>query len=187
LARDSDNASPAAGQSLTAAPRLTVDRSCGDGATESTTAPTETAPVPSNPPATSSPEPEEILTAATSDDLSALLTEPNDCRDTIEHLAARYRGRTIEFDGNIATMSKHGDEHSRYDILVRPRDYSETSAIGPSFQFKDVNISFDLHLTGSNIPESLRQGDNLHVIAQVEDYNSTQRLLFLDPVSTEVR
>jgi hypothetical protein len=51
--------SPAAGQSLTAAPQLTVYRSCGDGATESTTAPTETAPVPSNPPATSSPEAEE--------------------------------------------------------------------------------------------------------------------------------
>ena len=95
-------------------------------------------------------------------------TEPIDCSDTIEHFAARYRGRTIESDGNIATMSNLGDEHSRYDILVRPGDYSETSGIGPSFQFKDVNISFDLHLTGSNIPDSLRQGDNLHVIAQVE-------------------
>ena len=38
---------PAAGQPLTAAPQLTVDRSCGDGATESTTAPTTTAPAPS--------------------------------------------------------------------------------------------------------------------------------------------
>ena len=52
---------------------------------------------------------------------------------------------------------------------------------------KNLNISFDLHLTGSNIPDSLRQGDNLRVIAQVEDYNSTQSLLFLEPVSTEVR
>jgi hypothetical protein len=105
---------------------------------------------------------------ATSDDLSALLTEPIDCKDTIEQLAARYRGGTMELDGNIATMSNHGDEHLGYDILVRPGDYSETSGIGPSFQFKDVNISFDLHLTGSNIPDSLRQRDNVHVIAQVE-------------------
>ena len=88
---------------------------------------------------------------------------------------------------NIATMRNHGDEHSRYDILVRPGDYSETSGIGPSFQFKDVNISFDLHLTGSNIPDSLRQGDKRHVIAQLDYYNSTKSLLFFDPVSTEVR
>jgi hypothetical protein len=178
--------SPAAGQSLTAAPQLTVDRSCGDGANESTTAPTETAPVPSEPPATSSPEAEEILTAATSDDLAALLTEPDYCSDTIESFASMYRGRTIEFDGNIAAMNNHGDYDTRFDILVLPGDFSESSAIGPTFQFRDVNI-FDLHLAGSNIPDSVGQGVNLHVIAQVGDYNSSNCLFFLDPVSTEVR
>lgn len=167
--------SPAAGQSLKAAPQLTVDRSCGDGAKST-----------SEPPATSLPEVEEILTPATSDDLAALLAEPDNCSDAIEQFASTYRGRTIEFDGNIAAMNNHGDDDTRYDVLVSPGDFSESSALGPTFQFRDVNIS-DLHLAGSNTPDSVGQGDNLHFIAQVEDYDSSSCLFFLNPVSTEVR
>jgi hypothetical protein len=163
---------PAAGQALKGAPRLTVDRSCGEGATESTTL--------------SEPEAEEILTAANNGDLAALLAERDDCSDTIERFASTYRGRTIQFDGNIAAMSKHGDTDSRYDILVRPGDFSDSSAIGPNFQFRDVNIS-DLHLAGSNRPDSVGQGDNLHVTAEVENHDSGSCLFLLDPVSTEVR
>lgn len=163
--------SPAAGRAVERAPRLTVDRSCGDGATESTTA--------------IEPKPAEILTAATNADLAALLAG-DDCGDTIEQFASTYRGRTIEFDGHIADMSNHGDYETRYDILVRSGDFSESSANGPNFQFRDVNIS-DLHLAGSSIPDSVRQGDNLHVVAQVEGYDRSSCLFFLDPVSTEVR
>jgi Domain of unknown function (DUF4839)/PASTA domain len=128
-----------------------------------------------------------VLTVKNNKDLAALLAVTDDCSDTIEGFAAKYIGRTIEFDGNIAYMNNHGDYKTRYDILVNAGNYSKTSSIGPNFQFKDVNIVNDLHLTGSNIPDSVSTGDNLHVIAQVEDYNSTQCLFFLEPVSTKVR
>jgi Domain of unknown function (DUF4839) len=127
------------------------------------------------------------LTVKNNKDLAALLAERDDCSDTIKGFAAKYGGRTIEFDGNIAAMNNHGDNKTRYDILVNAGDYSESSTIGPNFKFKDVNIVLDLHLTGSNIPDSVGTGDNLHIIAQVEDYNSTQCLFSLKPISTGVR
>ena len=83
-------------------------------------------------------------------------------------------------------MNNHGDYKTRYDMLILAGDYSESSAIGPNFQFRDVS-TLDLHFTGSNVPDSVGKRDNLHITAQVEDYNSTQCLFFLGPVSTQVR
>lgn len=177
--------SPAAGQTLKGAPRLTVDRSCDDDAadaTESTKAPTTT------PTTTSEPEPkaEESLTAANNSDFAALLAVRDNCSDTINQFASTYRGRTLEFDGNIAAMNKHGDSKTRYDILVIPGDFSESNASNPTFQFRDVNTTYDLHLTG-DVPDSVGRGDNLHVIARVDDYESSTCLFLLEPVSTQVR
>lgn len=191
---------PSAGQALTAAPRLTVDRSCDEAAaeseetepgpttTEAAAAPetTTTEPVAEPETTTTAPVTEDVLTVESSVDLAALLVEPDNCSDTIAAFAAKYRGRTIEFDGNIALMGSHGDSVTRYDILVSPGDYSETSAIGPTFQFRDVGI-FDLQLTGPNIPDYVGQGDNLHVLAQVGNYEVDTCLFLLKPISTEVR
>lgn len=182
---------PAAGESISDPPKLTVDRSCGaeteetptesDEATETTAPAGTTAP----PPETGAPPSEEVLTAANSLELAAILAEPDNCSATIGTFAATYSGRTIEFDGNIATMGPHGTNETRYDLLVSPGDYSETTAIGPTFQFRDVGIA-DLHLTG-DVPAAIAQGDNLHVVAKVEEFNGDQCLFFLDPVSTQVR
>ena len=84
-------------------------------------------------------------------------------------------------------MKNHGSDKTRYDIWCSPGDHSRSPAIGPNFKFEDVNIASDLHLTGSRRPDHVGQGDNLHVEAQVGDYNPTQCLFLLDPVSTEVR
>jgi len=127
-----------------------------------------------------------ILTVKNNKDLATLLAKSDDCSDMNIRFAAKYIGRTIEFDGNIGAMQNHGDYNTRYDILILAGDYSESSAIGPFFQFRDVN-TFDLHLTGSNVPDSVGTGDNLHIIARVGDFNSTQCHFFLEPVSTEVR
>jgi hypothetical protein len=46
-------------------------------------------------------------------------------------------------------MNNHEGYTTRYDILITYGDYSEThSNGGPSFQFRDVNITSDLNLTG---------------------------------------
>jgi Domain of unknown function (DUF4839)/PASTA domain len=182
--------SPAAGKVVTDAPRLTVDRSCGDGS-EPTESPSESAVAPSEQPSESDPSPTEsataeIVTAENSKDLAALLTERDDCADMNTRFAAKYNGRTIEFDGSIVALNKHGDDKTRYDILVSPGNRGASSTRGPNFQFKDVAI-FELHLTGANIPDPIGANDKLHIIARVQDYNSTQCLFFLEPISTKVR
>ncbi|QOS92569.1 DUF4839 domain-containing protein [Brevibacillus sp. JNUCC-41] len=83
-------------------------------------------------------------------------------------------------------MMQNENYTTRYDILIYAGDYSETTAIGPSFNFEDVNVS-DLKLTGSEIPENIGMGQNLHITAVVEEYNETSGLFILKPISTEIR
>jgi hypothetical protein len=129
---------------------------------------------------------EENLTFKNNKDLAALLAGPEPEAETIERFAAKYQGRTIEFEGNIAYMNNHGDYATRYDLLVRGGDYSETRSMGPNFQFRDVNM-LDLNLTGDDVPDYLGTGDNVHIVAKVEEYNVTQNLFQLEPVSTAIR
>ena len=179
--------SPGAGATVVDKPALTVERSCDaaapdtqppdstTAATATTTAATATTPVEA-----------EHLTVENSADLAALLAEPDYCADRIAAFASTYRGRIIEFDGNIAAMNRHGDSETRFDILLYAGDYSETVAIGPAIQFRDVNYQ-DLHLTGPNAPDSVGQGINLHITAEVGEYEAGSCLFLLNPVSTEVR
>ncbi len=133
------------------------------------------------------PATEEALTVENSEDLAALVAITDPSVAAVGEFAAKYQGRTIEFDGNIAYMNPHGDYTTRYDLLINAGDYSETATAGPNFQFRNVNITNDLHLTGPNIPDTIGTGDNLRIVAQVGDYNSTQELFFLEPIRTEVR
>lgn len=126
----------------------------------------------------------ESLTVANNRDLAALLST-GDPFDLGKEFVEKYEGRTIEFDGNIAKMGNHGTYNTRYDILIYAGDFNDSR--GPSFQFNDVNIVSDLNLTGSNIPDTIREGDNLHIIAKVAGYNTGGDLLLLDPISTEIR
>lgn len=135
----------------------------------------------------SEPAEEETLTAANSGELAAILVGP-DQGATIEEFAAKYKGRVIAFDGSIGAMAPHGDYKTRYDILISNGDYSEShSSGGPSFQFRDVNVTNDLNLTGPNIPDTVRVGDNLHFVARVGTFNPDSLLFFFEPVSTQYR
>lgn len=129
---------------------------------------------------------QEILTVNNNQDLANLLAVKNEFDPIISEFAKKYNGKTIEFNGNIAQMMPHENYKTRFDFLICVGDYSKTSAVGPNFKFKDVNIS-DLHLTGSKIPENIVAGQNIHVIAKVVEYNEKQGLLFLTPISTEIR
>lgn len=125
---------------------------------------------------------QEVLTPESSEELAALLAGPGECGEDVANFAHKYRGRDIEFDGNIAYMTNHDDHDTRFDFLIYAGDYSETAASGPAFQISDANFS-DLHVTGA---DSLVQGDNIHIVATVEEFTSGC-LLRLDPVATEVR
>lgn len=135
--------------------------------------------------ATSSSEKElEILTVENNEDLSKLL-ESSDY-EIISAFAQKYAGQTIEFDANIADMANYKSYKTRYDMLIYVGDYSETTAIGPSFKFEDVNVS-DLKLTGDNIPDSISSGLNIRITAKIVEFNSNTGLFFLDPISTKIR
>jgi len=181
--------SPAANEAVSAAPQLTVDRSCDDDAKPSKTSKaSEAPPERSEPDAVepSGPDAEQVLTKANSEAFAALLAVSDSCDETIAPFVAEYGGRTIEFDGSIVNVANHGDYDTRYDLLVAPANKGPDSIAGPAFKFEDVNVP-DLNLTGSKVPGSLAEGDRFRFVAQVDEYNPTQCLLFLNPVSTRVR
>lgn len=152
-----------------------------------------TSPAPQSPEPSQEPEPSpsptasnENITVENNEEFRSLLEslQPEDA--AIQQFVSKYKGRAIEFDGNIASMGPHNTYKTRFDFLIYPGDYSTTSAYGPSFMFEDCNYH-DLHLTGDNQPSSVSAGQNLHIIAEVIDFNSTQQLFHLKPIATSAR
>lgn len=165
------------------------------GSTESTPTPDQpsSSPAPQSPEPSQAPEPSpsptasnENITVENNEEFRALIEnlQPDDA--SIEQFVSKYKGRAIEFDGNIASMGPHNTYKTRFDFLVYPGDYSTTDAHGPSFIFEDCNY-YDLHLTGDNQPSSVSAGQNLHIVAKIIDFNSTQQLLHLEPIATSAR
>ena len=128
------------------------------------------------------------LTRATSADFKRLLKLTDQCSSEIAAFARKYEGRNVAFDGSIVAMNNYDDDSTRFNILLNAGDFSATKAIpGPNFQFRNVNVTYDLKLTGPNIPDTIGVGQNLRVLARVNTYVSNQCLFLLDPVSTQVR
>lgn len=147
--------------------------------------PASEAPVESTEPV--KPTTDEILTAENNADLAALLSGPSDGAP-VEQFADTYEGRLIEFDGSIGAMAQHGDYNTRYDILIASGDYSETQSFGgPSFQFRDVNTTSDLHYEGENVPDTIGVGQNVRIVARVGSFEPDSMLFLLEPVSTRFR
>lgn len=129
---------------------------------------------------------EEILTAKNNEELAAVLAVQDTNDLIVSEFAKKYAGRTIEFDGYIANMMPHGKYDTRYDILINVGDYNQTTFNGPDFKFEDVNV-FDLNLNGSEIPDTIGEGQNLHITAVVEEYDENPGLFFLKPISSKIR
>lgn len=130
---------------------------------------------------------QEIITVENNEDFAGVLAVKNEFDQIIGEFAKKYVGRTIEFDGYIANLMQHGNYETRYDILILAGDYGQTTFSGPNFQFEDVSVVLDLNLTGSNIPDTIGMGQNLHITAEVKEYNETSGLFKLEPISTEIR
>lgn len=126
-----------------------------------------------------------VVTTENTPEFAALLQLTDNCDPSIDAFAERYEGRTVAFDGSILKMNNHGNYATRYDILIGAGDFIRTSDRGPSFQFEDVNATFDMHYTG-DVPDTIGEGTNLGVTATVGAYNPTQCLLRLKPVETLV-
>lgn len=127
-----------------------------------------------------------VITVANNSDFAGIVAATDYCSDGIASFASENEGRTLRFEGSIDAVGPHGSYDTRYDILVSVGEFSETTAAGPSFQFRDVNMS-DLNLTGDEIPDTIGVGDNLTVTATVDEYIPEQCLFLLDPQETSVR
>ncbi len=135
----------------------------------------------------SSPEPSEVvLTPESSPELAAALALTDYCSPDIAAFAEAHGGQTISFPASIGAMAPHEDASTRYDILINSGDFSETSAPGPAFQFRDVNTTNDLEWAGS-VPDTIGVGTNLSVTAKIDRYEDESCLFLLGPVTTAVR
>jgi hypothetical protein len=145
---------------------------------------------PSGTPATTRPRnestPPTVITRRNSTEFNALLRTEDSCDEANLNFATRHRGRTVAFEGSIVDMAPHGDYDTRYDILLSPGDGGPSSTAGPAFKYENVNIA-NLGLTGKKIPATVGEGDTYHFVAEIRDFNTKQCLLYLTPVSTEVR
>ncbi len=99
--------------------------------------------------------------------------------------AAKYAGRTIEFDGNIANLAHHDSAKTRYDVLIHAGDYSTEHVRGPEMRYTDISLSYDLG-ADDNL-DVINTGMNVHITAKVGKYNKYQGILELTPISMSMR
>jgi hypothetical protein len=59
----------------------------------------------------------QTLTAENNEELAALLATTDPGGEAVAQFAAKYHGRTIEFDGNLASMSRHGDDKTTFSSM----------------------------------------------------------------------
>ncbi|MGZ4587336.1 MAG: DUF4839 domain-containing protein [Mycobacteriaceae bacterium] len=128
----------------------------------------------------------EVLTAKNSQDLRKLLALGENCSAKVARFASEYRGRTISFDGSVAGVGPHNSYKTRFDFLLAPGNKGANSAIGPSFEYTNVNY-YDLNLTGRHVPDSVGLNDKLRFTARVGHYKPDTCQFFLIPVSTRAR
>ena len=138
---------------------------------------------PSAPEATSTPG---ILTVENNSDLAALLSLKDPDDPSVAAFASRYQGRIIEFDGCVLVVTRHGSTKTRFDYLLSAGDFDPDSAVGPYFQFFDINY-YDFHFPADNSPGSVPVGTNLRFTVEVGKYDSKTNLFQLRPVKTSVR
>ena len=130
-------------------------------------------------------ETEEILTVDNCEELAAILNLKDELDTSIKVFAEKYDGRIIEFDGNVAYVSPHENYNTRFDYLIYVGDYNE-DFVGPIFQFENVNY-YDLHLKGDNVPDTFGMGINIHIVAEIEEYDEKSGLFKLTPVAITMR
>lgn len=123
-------------------------------------------------------ETDETLTVDNCPEFAAMLGNQSEFDPSYSNFAAKYKGRKIEFDGRIDYCTNYENYNTRFDYLVSAGDYDPDSQIGPVFKFENVNY-YDLNTD----MDTVSVGTNVHIIAEVESFDSNSGLFYLDPVS----
>lgn len=130
-------------------------------------------------------EASKVLNVDNCEDLVKLfeVSDPGD--PFVAEFAEKYDGRKIEFDGVVTACMQHGSYKTRFDYLINVGDDPETATRGPNFKYEDINY-YDFEWKGES-PDSVPVGTKLHCIAEIDRYEDTPQLFFLEPVETSVR
>lgn len=132
-------------------------------------------------PTTSSSNSNTVITIDNNEEFKTLLQTEN--QNTIKDFIQKYKGQTIEFDGNIAHLAKI---KSKYDILIHSWDYNPDEATGPNFKFVEISLISNPVFKSFN-GENIKVGQNVHIKAKVGGYNEKQDLVFLSPIEVSPR
>ena len=125
---------------------------------------------------------ENPLTVENSPELAAALAEQNPNSAVVKEFFTSHIGDTIQFDGNFASVQRHGDYKTRYDFLIHAGDYSATSVTGPEMRFQERTIyNLNTHM------DSVSTGDNVIIVATIEGYNDVSGTVELEPVRVGYR
>ena len=128
-----------------------------------------------------SPSQSSTITVENNSEFQVLLQSED--QSTIEDFIKKYKGQTIEFDGNIAQLAK---VKSKYDILIHSWDYHPDEATGPNFKFVEISLISNPIFKSFN-GENIKVGQNVHIKAKVGGYNEKQDLVFLSPIEVSPR
>lgn len=149
--------------------------------TENSSSSTSSSPSTTEAPATSSSNSTTVITIDNNEEFNTFLQTED--QNTIKDFIQKYKGQTIEFDGNIANLDKI---KSKYNILIRSGDYHLDKATGPDFQFFEISLISNPVFNPFN-GENIREGQNVHIKAKVGGYNKKQELVYLSPIEVSPR
>lgn len=129
----------------------------------------------------------ENITIENNETFAAIMIDQSGDSTKILNFVEQNKGEIIEFEGHISHMMYHGDYETRYDVLINSGDFEKTTEIGtqwgPNLKFEDVS-AFDMNPTNT---DTIKMGQNMHIVAKIEEFNPDIGIIFLDPVSLTLR
>ena len=133
-----------------------------------------------------SPTQSAVITTENNEEFKALLQ--TDDSSTITNFIQKYKGQIIEFDGHIADIAHYKNYKTKFDMLIYGGNYlgAEQAPSGPNFKFVNITTVSNSAFNSFN-GENISKGQNVHIKAQIGNYNSTQDLVYLSPIEVSPR
>lgn len=133
-----------------------------------------------------SPAQSAVITTENNEEFKALLQ--TDDSSTITNFIQKYKGQIIEFDGHIADIAHYKNYKTKFDMLIYGGNYlgTEQAPSGPNFKFVNITTVSNAAFNSFN-GENISKGQNVHIKAQIGNYNSTQDLVYLSPIEVSPR
>lgn len=128
----------------------------------------------------------EILTIDNCEELKNILNGTKFSSEDLKDFCKKYPFGKVEFDGAIDLVNLIPGKMSRYEMLFRAGDYDPNTAIGSSFKFRDFSRS-DNGVEAMAVNGTLVKGQNIHIVAKIEAYDSYAGTLNLKLESMSAR